>query len=377
LARLLIKQGRNTRVLLSKSAERFVGEQTFAGITGAPVHREMFGPGGGELHVRLAAEADVIVVAPATADALARLAHGRADDLFSATTLCFDGPLYVAPAMHPRMWSHPATQSNVTLLRARGVTFLGPAHGQVASGDEGFGRMLEPAQIVEHLLSPPQSDLAGKRLIVTAGPTVEDLDPVRFISNRSSGKMGFALAERAARRGANVELVSGPVNLPTPPGVTRHDIRSALELLDVLRGLLQQPTDALLMAAAVGDFRAKEIESHKLQRAGDTSLALVENPDIIATLARERTTTGPILMAFAVETGEDGEIIARARTKLARKGVDVVVANRADEALGKDDNRVQIVEADGHRSLPRMPKTQLADSLLDWLRESSNRDGEA
>ncbi len=372
LARLLIKQGRNLNVVLTRGAERFVGAQTFAGIVGRPVHGEMFGPVGGELHVQLAKNADCMLVAPCTADTIARLAHGRADDLLSATALCFEGPLFVAPAMHPNMWSHPATSHNVEVLRRRGVRFLGPALGPVASGDEGLGRMLEPVELARSL-RPTKTDLQGKRIIVSAGPTVEDLDPVRFISNRSSGKMGFAIAERAAARGAEVCLVSGPVNLSNSSIIERRDVRTGLQLLETLQTQLSKPTDALFMTAAVGDFRAKHFAPQKFQRDGDMTLDLIENPDVIATLGKARKGNTPTLVAFAVETGSDAAVIARAREKLARKNVDIVVANHADEAFGRDDNRIHLVEATKDQSLPTMTKLDVADVLLDWLLEHWSR----
>jgi phosphopantothenoylcysteine decarboxylase/phosphopantothenate--cysteine ligase len=267
------------------------------------------------------------------------------------------------------MWSHPATERNAALLRARSVELLGPAHGLVASGDIGVGRLLEPEEIVERVLAGPKRDLIGRRLIVSAGPTIEDIDPVRFVSNRSTGKMGFAIAAQAARRGAQVDLVTGPVALETPNAVRRHDVRSALQMLESLNSCLLQPADALVMTAAVGDFRPKELHTEKLKRAGDFDLSLIENPDLIATLAASTAARGVLKIAFALETGSDAGIIQRARQKLERKGVDLVVANRADEALATDANRAHLVSRADVRSLPSMSKFALADTLLDWARE--------
>ena len=244
LARLLIKAGVRVRPMMTKSAERFVGAVTLRGIAGEPVHSDMFARRiAGELHVELAGSADLIALVPATAELLAALAQGRADDLVRATVLCASCPVVAAPAMHPGMWHHPATQRNVATLRSDGrVRLLGPVEGEVASGEVGDGRMAEPHQIAEAILAliaaPSASggveDLQGLRVVVTAGPTVEDIDPARFLSNRSSGKMGFAIAERAAARGAEVTLVAGPVTLPTPPSVRRIDVRSARQMRDAL-----------------------------------------------------------------------------------------------------------------------------------------------
>lgn len=374
VVRRLLKHGLTVQVVMSRSARRFVGEATFSAITGRPVYADAFQVSSGELHVDLAANAEHLLIAPCAADTLARLAHGRADDLISATALCMPKRISVAPAMHPTMWAHPATRRNVERLIRDGVRFIGPVEGVVASGDVGWGRMSEPEQIVETWLGA--RDLAGRRLVISAGPTVEDLDPVRFISNRSSGKMGFALAERAAARGAEVDLVAGPVNLPTPPRVRRHDVRSALELLEGLRERLWRsapPPDALLMAAAVGDFRAAAPGSTKHKRQGDYRPLLVENPDIIKTLASERQGNSPTLIAFAVETGDDAELLAAARQKLQDKAVDMVVANLGHEAFGSDTNRVYLVDAEHAVALPTLDKHQVADAILDWLRKRWTR----
>ncbi len=368
VARLLLKQGLELDVVMTTSAERFVGAATFSGITGRTPHTEMFSAPG-ELHVRLARACEKLLIVPATADTLARLAQGRSDDLLGATALCFSGPRFVAPAMHPAMWRHPATQRNVAQLKQDGYQFIGPETGEVASGDHGIGRLTEPAQIVEQLLQP-SGDLVGRHVVITAGPTVEDIDPVRFLSNRSSGKMGFALAARAAARGARVELVAGPVALPTPPGVRRHDVRSARELLETLRDVMQPSVDALFMAAAVGDYRAANPSKHKLKRDGAMQLDLAENPDVIATIASELKTRRPhppLLVAFALETGSDEQVRAEARAKRVRKQVDYVVANAAHEALGTDDNRIMLVGGEEHPAWPTMSKSQVADRLLTEL----------
>lgn len=367
IARLCVKAGLRVETIMTRRARRFLGAETLSAITANPVHSELFGAGPGELHVELARRARRMLIAPATADTLARLSFGRANDLLCATALCFSGPIAVAPAMHPTMWSHAATQRNRDVLVQRGVRILGPGHGQVASGDVGTGRLLEPEEVVRLLLNGPDRDLAGRSIVISAGPTQEDLDPVRFISNRSSGKMGFALARSAAQRGADVTLVSGPVSLETPNGVVRVDVRSANEMLHALRQRLQRPSDALIMTAAVGDFRPPAIATAKLKRNGPVSLPLIENPDLIATLSAEQSSSPMLRIAFALETGTDAEILARAENKRQRKGVHAVVANRADEALGTDDNRAHLVSGSGVLSFDRMSKDQLSNSILDWL----------
>jgi phosphopantothenoylcysteine decarboxylase/phosphopantothenate--cysteine ligase len=356
---------------MTDAAQRFVGATTFRGITGREVALDMF-DAPGELHVRLASACRLLLVAPATADAIARLAQGRADDVLTATALCFLRVRAIAPAMHPRMWEHPATQRNVATLRNDGFMIWGPAFGEVASGENGEGRLLEPAMIVEAVATAlsETADLHGKRVIVSAGPTQEAIDAVRFLSNRSSGKMGFALAERAAARGASVDLVAGPVRLPVPAGVKHHPISTAAELLTALREQLATPCDALFMTAAVGDYRAASLSEQKLERRAETHLHLVANPDIIATLAQELHDRGgsrPLLIAFALETGSDEEVVQRARLKRARKGVDVVVANIAQEALGADENRVFIIRDDEPQAWPRLSKRAVADRLLSAL----------
>jgi phosphopantothenoylcysteine decarboxylase/phosphopantothenate--cysteine ligase len=374
VARLLVKDGAAVRTILTRSAARFVGEATFSGLTGNPVSSDMFADSAaGELHVSLAEQSDAIVLVPATADLIARIASGRADDLLTATILCASCPILAAPTMHPTMWAHPATQRNVTTIEADGrVDFVGPVEGEVASGDHGQGRMAEPEDLVDALVARLTTrDLLGRHIVVTAGPTVEDLDPVRFVSNRSSGKMGFALARRAAARGARVTLIAGPVTLTTPYGVQRVDVRSAI----AMRGAIWQAlgpdlsnADALLMAAAVGDYRPAETRAAKLKR-GDQPLALelVQNPDLLAEIGDSREGTRPVLVGFAVETGSDPAIVEYATDKLHKKRVDLVVANHAEESLGRDDNRVTLVSREGAEPSDAAPKGEVADRILDWV----------
>ena len=370
VARLLIKSGATVLPLMTASATRFVGPVTLSGICGEAVATDMWDPSfPGELHVSIADRADAIVIVPATADLLARLATGRADDLVTATALCARGPVVVAPAMHPRMWQHPATQANVTVLRDR-VRFVGPVHGPVASGDVGMGRLADPAAIVAAALEAiAPRDLAGRTIVVTAGPTFEPIDPVRFLGNRSSGQMGFAIAARAAARGARVVLVSGPVALATPPGVERRDVQTTAEMGAALDDVLVG-ADALVMAAAVADFRPSTTSTTKLKKGAanePTAIALAKNPDLIGTIAARRTGPSPKLVAFALETGTDEEVLAYARKKLVAKKVDLVVANAAHESLGKTENRIALVDAAGASTFVAASKTELADRILDRL----------
>jgi phosphopantothenoylcysteine decarboxylase/phosphopantothenate--cysteine ligase len=374
VARLLIKEGADVEVVLTARAREFIGAATFAGITSHPASSDMFdAKSSGETHVSLTARADLIVIAPATADIIARLAQGRADDLLTATALCARSPVLVAPAMHPAMWSHPATQRNVAQLRQDGrVTFVGPEHGEVASRDEGEGRMSEPERIVAQIRKLlTKQDLLGRHVVVTAGPTVEDIDPVRFVTNRSSGKMGYAIAARAAERGAQVTLISGPVTLPSPVGVTRVAVRSAVEMQAALALALGQDlggADALIMAAAVADYRVGQIASRKLKRENqEVSLSFVKNPDLLAEIGERRTGVLPILVGFAVETADDEGLVKLARDKRRKKQVDVVVANRAEESLGRDDNRVWLVTETDAELVSMAPKVVVAEAVLDNL----------
>ena len=371
LARLLIKQGSQVQVAMTRSALEFVGTATLAGITGKPVAIDMFEDAIGESHVTLSAKSDLIVMAPATADLLARLATGRADDLVTATALCARCPIIVAPAMHPSMWEHPATQRNVEQLRLDGrVHFVGPVRGEVASGDVGLGRFAEPESILHRIVSvlSPQ-DLKNRHVVVTAGPTLEDLDPVRFLGNRSSGKMGFSLAQAAAQRGAKVTLVAGPTHLTTPPGVTRVDVRSAQSMRTAIweaLGPKLDNADILIMAAAVSDFRFSEIQREKLKRSPNTKIPqLAMNPDILAEIGATRRGSSPLLIGFAVET--DAEMMVQsASRKLTAKQVDLVVANLADESFGLDENRVTLVTPEGELKLPVDSKSAVAMQILNW-----------
>ena len=376
VARLLVQRGLTVQPVMTASAARFVGKVTLSGICGRAVLDDMWDPRfAGESHVAIADEVDAIAIVPATADVLARLAEGRADDLVAALALVARSPVVVAPAMHPRMWAHPSTRRNVATLRGDGrITFVGPVDGVVASGDVGIGRMAEPDVIADAIVAAldrggMRRDLEGRHVVVTAGPTLEDLDPVRFLGNRSSGKMGFAVAAAAAARGARVTLVAGPVQLPTPSGVDRVDVRSALDMeaaLDRALGDDLGRADALVMAAAVADHRPAAVSTTKSKKrvGGRITLELVENPDLLAGIGARRTGPTPVLVGFAVETDD---LVGHARAKLASKKVDLVCANLAAHGFGGDDDRVVIVDATGERALEGSKRT-IADALLDAVR---------
>lgn len=369
LLRLLIKQDAEVDVIMTRSATEFVAPLTFQTLSNRPVHLHTF-----RLldkmeisHTSLADRADLVIVAPATANIIGKYAGGVADDLLSTTLLATDAPVLLAPAMNPRMWAHDAVQENVALLQKRGVHFVGPAQGEVACQDEGWGRMAEPAEIIAAaagLLHEPV--LAGKKLVITAGPTREPLDPIRYISNRSSGRMGYALARAASLLGAQVTLVSGPTALAAPADVELHRVETAAEMLPAVKQAFAD-ADALIMAAAVADFRPAQTHSDKLPKSecGD-AIALVENPDIIAALAKVKGQK--MVVGFAAETGDAD---AKAAEKMKRKGLDAIVANDVSQpGIGFDaeENEVRILFADGRvEPLPRMRKQELAFAILESL----------
>jgi phosphopantothenoylcysteine decarboxylase / phosphopantothenate---cysteine ligase len=374
LLRALMQEGAELEVVLTRSAENFVGAATFAGLTGRAPHSSVFEAGAmGELHVELAQRSDLLLIAPATADVLARLAQGRADDLLSATALCATCPVLVAPAMHPSMWAHPATQRNVQTLAAdQRVGFVGPVEGEVASGDVGLGRLAEPDTILSFVIAQLSSgSLRGRHIVVSAGPTAEDIDPVRFISNRSSGKMGFALAERAAAHGAKVTLVAGPVALATPAGVTRVDVRSALAMRGALWQALKPDlsgADALIMTAAVADYRPAETHASKLKRGAEAiGLELVPNDDLLAEIGAARKAERPVLVGFALETETGEQLVNAARAKLAKKRVDLVVANHPDSSIGRDSISGSLVGVRDAEAFGPLSKRDAADRILDFV----------
>lgn len=371
LARLLVKAGAQVQVVMTPAATRFVGTVTFASLTGRPVYTDIFEDEHRVPHIRLARESDVVVVAPATANTLAKMAAGIADDLLANILLAAAGPVLVAPAMHTEMWEHPATKQNATTLRARGVNFIGPEAGELAGGDEGIGRMSEPAAVfaaVESLLARG-GDLAGVRFIVTAGGTQEPIDPIRFIGNRSSGKMGFAIAAEAAARGAQVTLVTGPTWLDEPTGVQVVRVRTAAEMRDEVLSRFPE-ADVVVKAAAVGDFRPSAPQPEKIKKdTAPPSIGLERTDDILAELGARKS--GQILVGFSAETQDH---LAGARKKLATKNLDYVVVNHVggpDAGFEVDTNRVAILSADGaEEELPLQLKSQIARVICDRVLDS-------
>jgi phosphopantothenoylcysteine decarboxylase / phosphopantothenate---cysteine ligase len=368
LVRELGRRGAEVRVVMTPNATRFVGAVTLTGLTGQPPVVDLWDPAyAGEVHVELGAWADAVVVAPATMSLMARAAAGLADDAVLATIACTRGAVLYAPAMHTRMWESPANARAVSQLEADGAHMVGPAEGPLASGESGMGRMAEPLAIADALASllSTTGDLAGTRVLVTAGPTHEDLDPVRFLGNRSSGRMGYALAQRAAARDAHAILVSGPTALPDPPGVEVVRVRSALQMHEAVMDR-RQGTDCVIMAAAVADYRPARAAAEKIKKtSAPLELQLVRNPDILAELGADRSAGPKVLVGFAVETGD---LLAYARDKRQRKGCDLMVANEASVGFGGDDNQAVLVDIQGEETLPRMSKTALADRILDRVR---------
>ncbi len=364
LVRRLREAGAEVRVVLTESAARFVTALTFQALSGQPVRSSLWDEAAEAAmgHIELARWADEILVAPASADVLARLAHGQANDLLTTVVLASTAPLSVAPAMNHQMWTHAATRANVETLRARGVRVFGPASGAQACGETGEGRLLEPLDLIAELAAARgPRPLAGLRVLVSAGPTFEDIDPVRFIGNRSSGRMGFAIAEAAVAFGAEVELVAGPVALPTPTGVRRRDVRSAREMREAVLTAVPS-SDIFVSAAAVGDYRPAEPSALKLKKTGASrALELVQNPNILAEVGR--LAPRPLLVGFAAET-DDLEL--HARDKLERKGLDLIAANRVGENLGFEcaENALLLLWPGGREELAQADKRVLARALL-------------
>jgi phosphopantothenoylcysteine decarboxylase/phosphopantothenate--cysteine ligase len=364
VARLLKTAGAEVSVVLTEASTRFIGADTFAALTGEPAYTSMWERPGEVLHVRLAREADVAVVVPATANVLAKLAHGHADDLLTATLLEATCPLVIAPAMHSGMWEHPATQANIAILLERGVRSVGPATGPLAHGDEGIGRLAEPEDVVaavRGVLAP--QDLADRRVLITSGPTHEPIDPVRFLGNRSTGKMGAALAAEALGRGAAVTVVLGPGAF-VPPGVEVVPVQTAEEMRDAVLARFEQ-ADAVVMAAAVADFRPKAIADSKLKKdSGVPELILEPTPDILRELGERRK--DQVLVGFAAET-ED--LQQAGRSKLGSKRLDLVVVNlvgRAGTGFGADTNEAMLLSADGDDvPLTSWTKRELAGAVID------------
>ncbi|MFO7599465.1 MAG: bifunctional phosphopantothenoylcysteine decarboxylase/phosphopantothenate--cysteine ligase CoaBC [Candidatus Desulfacyla sp.] len=368
LVRLLVKENLTVRVAMTRSATRFVTPLTFEALSGNRVVHEMFGKKGTVMeHIRWGQESDLIIIAPATADFIGKMAHGIGDDFLSTCVIAATAKILVCPSMNDRMFMNPAVQENLRVLRERGMTVLEPGEGGLACGTEGPGRLPEPAHILEQariLLS--EQDLSGRKILVSAGPTAEPIDPVRFISNRSSGKMGYALARAAARRGAEVVLVSGPTVLTPPPGVTFCSVKTADEMHRLVFEN-REGCDIVIKAAAVSDYRPRECAGQKIKKgAASLSLELVRNPDILACLGDTKAASPCILVGFAAETEN---LLANAEKKLKAKNLDMIVANDVssnDAGFETDTNRVKFIYRDGRvEDTPLMTKDEVADRVLD------------
>ncbi|NIK02953.1 bifunctional phosphopantothenoylcysteine decarboxylase/phosphopantothenate--cysteine ligase CoaBC [Xanthomonas cannabis] len=387
LVRRLRDAGAQVQVAMTAGAQQFVTPLSFQALSGHPTRTTLWDSAAEQAmgHIELARWADRVVVAPATADLLARLAHGLADDLVTTLCLATTAPLTVAPAMNHRMWLHAATQANVATLRARGVAVVGPDDGPLAEGESGPGRLAEPAAIIAALAGdaatlaaapsvsaapafvPSSAQLEGLRIVISAGPTFEDLDPVRYVGNRSSGKMGYALAAAAARQGAEVVLVSGPVHQTTPAGVQRIDVRSAAQMRDAVLGAF--PADIYIGAAAVADYTPKRVVAQKIKKTGETlTLELVRTPDILSEVAAQ-TGALKLVVGFAAETHD---VEHYARGKLAAKRLDLIIANQVGIEGGgfeSDNNAATAYWQGGERVFPSSSKTDLADQLLALIAE--------
>jgi phosphopantothenoylcysteine decarboxylase/phosphopantothenate--cysteine ligase len=372
LVRRLREQGAEVQVVLTSGAREFVTAMTFQAVSGREVRSDLWDPEAEKAmsHIELARWADFVVIAPATADFIARLATGQADDLLTTLCLATAAPIALAPAMNRVMWANPATQANVVTLKARGVHVWGPGEGDQACGEVGAGRMLEPTQLAGYLANciAPTGPLAGKRVLLTAGPTRERIDPVRFISNRSSGKMGFALAAAARDAGAEVVLVSGPVNLATPPGIRRIDVESAADMLVAVMQNLDG-VDIFIATAAVADYRPANPVECKIKKTSESmDLKMERTVDILATVAARVGSARPFVVGFAAETDS---VEQYARQKLLKKNLDMIAANEVghDKVFEKDDNALLVLWRDGRQELPHAPKVTLARDLVALVSE--------
>lgn len=363
LARLLVRSGANVRVVMTQSATRFVGTVTFQALTGQTVWTDLWDPriADNMAHIELTRDRDVMLIAPATANFLAKAATGIADDLLSTLAIARRIPMLVAPAMNVEMWQNPATRRNVSTLRSDGVGVLGPATGEQACGETGMGRMLEPEEIAEEVVAHFQPKvLAGRCVVVTAGPTQERIDPVRVITNSSSGKMGYSIARAAREAGATVTLVSGPVSLDTPVGVARVDVRSADEMLDAVRAAVKA-CDLFISVAAVSDYRVAEPSAQKIKKEvqGVPKIELLENPDILAEVAGMKD--APLCVGFAAESEQ---LAKNAASKRERKGIPLLAANLVQDALGSDENAITLFDDEGTHPLGRGSKIEQARKLI-------------
>ncbi|MDA0786447.1 MAG: bifunctional phosphopantothenoylcysteine decarboxylase/phosphopantothenate--cysteine ligase CoaBC [Proteobacteria bacterium] len=378
LVRRLRERGADVRCVLTRGGSQFVTPLSLAALSEDKVYTELFSlTDEAEMgHIQLSRDADLLVVAPATADILAKMAQGQADDLASTVLLATDKDVMVAPAMNVRMWEHAATQANLETLRGRGVHVIGPEEGDMACGEFGLGRLSEPGDIAAAISDFFQSSapLSGRRALVTSGPTHEPIDPVRYIANRSSGRQGHAIAAALASRGAATTLVSGPTNLPDPPGVTVVHVESARDMLAACEAAL--PADVAVCAAAVADWRVAKMANEKLKKngAGLPALEMAENPDILATLAAATNTRPRLVIGFAAETEQ---VVENARAKRKRKGCDWILANDVSPetgTFGGGDNTIHLVSADGVEDWPRMSKTDVANRLADRIAQTLETD---
>jgi len=372
LVRRLREQGAEVQVVLTAGAREFVTPMTFQAVSGREVRSDLWDPEAEKAmsHIELARWADFVIIAPATADFVARLATGQADDLLTTLCLATDAPIALAPAMNRVMWANAATQANVATLKSRGVHVWGPGEGDQACGEVGAGRMLEPTQLATFVASTlaPSGPLVGKRVLLTAGPTRERIDPVRFISNRSSGKMGFAVASAARELGADVTIVSGPVTLATPPGVKRIDVESAADMLDAVMKNVDG-VDIFIATAAVADYRPACAVDCKIKKTQESlDLKMERTVDILATVAARSGAARPFVVGFAAETDS---VEQYARQKLLKKNLDMIAANEVghDKVFEKDDNALLVLWRDGRRELPHAPKVTLARDLVALIAE--------
>lgn len=370
LCRAFVKEGATVQVVMTEAAEHFITATTMQALSGRPVYTSQWDAREPNTmpHINLSREADAIVIAPCSADFMAKLVHGRADELLSLLCLARPTgrvPLLVAPAMNREMWAHPATQRNMAQLAADGATILGVGSGFQACGETGDGRMLEPHELLEDITAFLQPRLLrGKRVVVTAGPTFEAMDPIRGITNHSSGKMGFAIARAAREAGAEVTLVAGPVHLPTPRGVTRADVKSAREMLDATLAAVPR-ADVFIATAAVADWRPATHSEQKIKKdgGGPPTLAFTENPDILATVAQSDRARRRELFCVGF-AAESHDLLAHARAKRERKGIPLLAGNIGPLTFGQDDNQLLLVDEHGEQELPRAPKLQLARMLV-------------
>jgi phosphopantothenoylcysteine decarboxylase/phosphopantothenate--cysteine ligase len=364
LVRRLREQGADVRVVMTRSACEFITPLTMQALSGRPVHTELldYSTEAAMGHIELARWSDVVLIAPASANFMARLAHGQADDLLSTLCLASSVPLLLAPAMNQQMWLNPATRDNARLLTSRGVTLLGPAEGSQACGETGPGRMLEPGNMIEHLNNVFQTNLlTAKKLVITAGPTREDIDPIRFISNRSSGRMGYAVARAAVEAGADVVLISGPTSLELPERVFCHQVVTARQMHDAVMNEIGD-TDIFIATAAVADYRCRTIAEQKIKKTDSLiNLTLEKNPDILEEVAS--MTPSPFTVGFAAETEA---LLENARKKLINKKLDMIAANLVGNNRGfeMEDNELQVIWVDGYIKLDLAPKEKLARNLV-------------